>query len=171
MNSLRMLVVVLSLVMLGVVSVEGADSGVVSVTYTCTQGLSMTLSPGTWAIGSMAEGATSSTFNSANQGYFTVTNTANGTSYMDISAGIAGGMSIGGAAGVNTVRIGHGQATGAGPYTEAGSYTALTGSDANLATITSGNTYKFDLQLLAPTSTTLGGVQQTITVTVTAKTS
>lgn len=171
MRKLKILAIILSLLMFGTASVEAANSGAVSVTCTVSQGLDMTLAPGTWAVGSVAEGVTSSTFNSANQGYFLVTNNANGTSYMDISASIAGGCSIGGAAGVNIFRVGQGQATGAGPYTEAGSYTALSGSDADLATITSLGTYKFDLQLQAPTSTTFGGVQQTITVTVTAKTS
>ncbi len=172
MNSLKMLVAVLSLVLLGVVNVEAASSGTVSVTYTCTQGLSMTLEPDAWAV-SMAEGATSSTFISGDQGYFLVRNTANGTSYMDISASITGGMFIDTNPGVNTIRIGQGQATTVSQQydTEASPYTALSASDADLATITSLGTYEFDLQLKAPTSTTLGGVPQTIMVTVTAKTS
>jgi len=75
------------------------------------------------------------------------------------------------AAGANTARIGHGQATGSGPYTEATSYTALSGTNVSLVdSLAASGAYKFDLELQSPTSTTYGGVQQTITVTITAKT-
>ncbi len=170
MRKLTILVMVLGLLIWGGTTALAAIDGTVEVTYTVVQGLDMTVSPITWAAGSGVVGSTISTFVSTAQGYFTVTNSANGTSYMDIKGAITTGCTIGATAGANIYRIGYGQATGAGPYTESTYTTALATTDADLATIVSLGTYKFDLQLKAPTSTTYGGVTQTITVTITAKT-
>jgi hypothetical protein len=171
MRKLTILIMVLGLLICTGITAQAAESGAVAVTSTIVQGLDMSVNPTTWAAGSVTAGSTSTTFDSGAQGYFTVTNSANGTSKMDIKAAITGGCSLGTTAGANIYRIGYGQATGSGTYTEAATYAEITVSDADLATIASGNTYKFDLQLKAPTSTTYGGVQQTITVTITAKTS
>lgn len=170
MKKICILLIAFGLLMLGVMDAEAATDGTVAVTVAVTQSLEMTVSPSAWAAGTMNVLETKTTWLTASAGYFTVTNTGNGTSYMDIRAAITGGCSIGGTAGANIYRIGHGQATGTPPTTvEPVSYAAISGADTDLATILASGTYRFDLQLKSPTSTTHGGVTQTITVTITAK--
>jgi hypothetical protein len=171
MRKLTILVMTLGLLIWAGTTAQAASSGAVAVTTSIGLSLSMTLSANTWAAGSMAINETKSTWASGTQGFFTVTNNANGPEYMDIAAAVTtGDCTLGTAAGANIYRIGYGQATTtSASYDTEASYTAI-GAEANLATIAAGDTYKFDLQLMSPTSTIYGGVTQVITVTITAKT-
>lgn len=159
------LLVMTVMVVFGAALVEAAESGTIGVTVTITQGLDMAVAPGAWSVGSTSAGTPHTTWTTGSAGFFGVTSSGNGTSFMDIKGTITGGCSLGASPGADTYRIGHGQATGG---TEPG-YTAISETDADLATIAPTDTYRFDLELQTPTSTTFGGVEQTITVTITAK--
>ena len=173
MRKLTILIMALGLLIWTGTTAQAANDGTVAVTSTITQSLAMTVSPTSWDVPSMTIQDTETTFTPALAGYFTVTNSGNGTSYMDIKAAVTtGSCTLGSTPGANIYRIGYGQATGTAPSCSApSSYTVITGTDGHLATITAAGMYLFDLELQSPTSTTYGGVQQTITVTITAKTS
>jgi hypothetical protein len=175
MRKLTILVMTLGLLIWTGMTAQAATSGAVAVTYTIGLTLNMTVEPSSWAIDSGGTGETKITFVNSSAGFFTVTNSANGPEYMDIAAVVTTGgctLSTDASAGADKYRLGHGHAGGTGPssYTAPASYTVITGTDGDLATIAAAGTYQFDLQLLTPTSTTKAGVAQTITVTITAKT-
>ena len=167
---LASLLMMIVMVVFGAALAEAAESGTIGVTVTITQSLDIAIDQTAWAVGAVGEGTPHTTWDDASPGFFGVTNDGNSDAYVDIKGTIVGGCSIGASAGTDTFRIGHGQATGTPPNTvEPASYTAISDTDSDLATVSPTDTYRFDLQLQTPTSTTFGGVEQTITLTITAK--
>jgi len=168
-KALMSLVVLTTMVVFGAALAEAQESGTIAVTVTVTQSLAMTVGPD-WGVTATTEGATESTWQSAVEGAFTLSNDGNGEQDYDIKASISGGCSLDPAAGIDQYAIGWGQA--ADPYDVEPAYTDITEVDAamisNMAADAEG---KFDMQIKLPSSTTYGGVRQTITVTITASAS
>ncbi|MBL7174697.1 MAG: hypothetical protein ISS66_02620 [Desulfobacteraceae bacterium] len=152
------LVLVATLVAFGATQAEADD---ISVTVTITATLSVSVSPGTWAIGPIAEGAEP---NTTLPDYFTATNGSNTTA--DLTITIAGSDDWAFANTPDADQFGMNFSTGGASPAWTLIDSLIGGSLAN--GLTAGSTQKFDLQLEAPTSTTVGGTPQTIVVTVTA---
>lgn len=154
------------------VTAMAAETGIVSIT-TGSQTLSVGLTPTSWATGAIVAGTPKTTFNSANQGYFTITNDGSVTENFLIKGSNADGSSVTWTLetspdAANEYSLGFGQTTGSGTYTECADYTEFGTSDVSLTTgLTVSSTYKFDLALTAFTGSNVAQVMSA-TVTITA---
>jgi len=137
------------------------------------QTISCSISPGTWAVGTITAGTPVSTFVSGTQGYFTLTNTGNVTEDFTIEGTDATGSTVTWTltktpASANQYSLGFGQATGGSYETECANYTAF---DTNGETLTTGlvadGTFLFDLELNTYDGTDVTQLMRA-TVTITA---
>jgi len=160
-KTLLSLAVLMALVAFGVVAAEAASSDSISVTVTITStALDVSVTPGAWAVGSISEGATPST----TPDYFTATNNRNSAEDITLSIASSANWTAANTAGADQFGMKYNTAGATPSWTSIDSVSgALLADD-----LAAGASETFDLQLLAPTSTSAGGVQQTITVTVTA---
>lgn len=150
---------VLSAVMLllPVSAVFAAPSAQVSVTVTITQSVSVAVTPSAYAFGSADAGQTLATAVDA----FTATNDGNGLENLTISVANSADWSAGTAAGADVFAMNFYNGSGWSLINPATGSALVTG----LTPAASGT---FGLQLLVPSSTVKGGVEQSINVTVTA---
>ena len=156
------LVLVATLVALGMPQAEAADIGV---TVTITATLSVSVDKAAWAIGSIAESeiATTQTHPLSPLGTITATNDSNTTADLTITISNSGDWTAAESAGENQFAMQASTDTGT-TWTIIGvpdGYVFASGLEAD-------GSQGFDLMLMVPTSTTVGGTEQTITVTVTA---
>jgi len=159
-KALLSLFVLTVMVVFGAAQAEADETATIGVTVSVTQNLSMTVLPSSWDVGTQALNDNISSYSAAN--FFTLTNTGNGHSYYDIAATIVGGASLDTiAVGLDTYVIGWG--TGTPPPT----YEAFATQE-DMTDLAYGGSLTFDLEVQTPSSTQLGGVTQTITVTITA---
>ena len=156
------LVTLIALVAFGVASAEAANPATIDVTVTITAvDLSVSLDETTWAAGALSE---SGSANTGTEGYFLVTN--NSTNRTETFSIIVGSSSPSGwtadtAAAAETFVM---KALG-------GDLTTLTSIDTSQTLETDvapAGTVDLDLEVTVPSSTAYGGVEQTITVTITA---
>jgi hypothetical protein len=154
------------------VTASAAETGIVSIT-TGSQTISVGLTPDTWATGAIVAGTPNTTFNSAKQGYFTITNEGSVTENFMIKGTNATGSSVTWTLvttpdAVDEYSLGFGQAEGSGTYTECTDYTEFGTTDVSLTTgLTVSSTYKFDLALTAFTGSNVNQMMAA-TVTITA---
>ena len=151
--------------------VDTADNSMTTVVEVTAVNLSVSVSPGSWGIDNISEGAIESTFASGTQGYFIATNDGNTTENLNIKVAQSSpsGWTPSDTQGFDTFVMGHGQATGTG-YTTEGTYTPISETGVSLiSNLASTETHLFDLQFQAPTETDDGGVDQTITFTIEAQ--
>ncbi len=117
--------------------------------------ISVSVSPGAWAIGSAEPGEIYTTWTTdtpAQGGYFKVTNAGTTNANLMIGAAASEGWAPGSTPGPDTFTIGWGQTLILGTEPQ---YTALTTSGVPLvAGLASGSHFSFDLQCQAPTSST-----------------
>ena len=157
------LVLVATLVALGAPQAEAADIGV---TVTITATLSVSVDKTAWAIGSIYEAdiATTQTHPVVSPlGTITANNTSNTAADLTITISNSSNWTAAGSPGADQFAM---QAS-----KDAGSNWDIIGVPGgySLATdLAAGGSQGFDLMLMVPTSTTVGGTEQTITVTVTA---
>jgi len=154
----------LALLALPVSRVHADPSGEIAVTVTITQELSVNVSPGSWEAGSSAAlGSTSDTIGMG-PSYFTATNNSNGPEDLTVTVSGSTNWVAGTAAGDEIFAM--------SLSTDDGSNWVVIDPSVGPATLAddlaSGSDQTFDLQLAVPTSTAYAGVQQIITVTVTA---
>ncbi len=137
--------------------VFAAPSARISVTVTITQSVSVFVTPGTYAFGSADAGATLSTAVNA----FTADNDGNGAENLAITVGNSANWTASSSVGADAFVMNY----------HNGSTWALIDPTSG-ASLTAGlapaATKAFGLQLLVPSATSNGGVQQSINVTVTA---
>jgi hypothetical protein len=155
------------------VAAMAATTGVVSVTVG-TSDIAMTLSPDTWAITSISQGASVDSFNSDYAGHFTLNNTGNVAQNFWINGtdAVGSGLTwelVTTAPSGQEYNLGFSHASGGGSsYTE-GAYTLFdeTATTYALATdVVSGTSSYFDLQLTVAADTTVTKVMEaTITIT------
>lgn len=133
------------------------------------QPLSVSVSPGNWDIGSKTEGSITSTWTPttpAGSGYFYALNDGGKTENLTISVTGSVSWNPGSGPGDNVFAIGYGQTVAVG--IEPG-YTNITlGGVPLINNLGSGESYYFDLQFQAPISTNVGGIGQSVVVTITA---
>lgn len=159
-------VMCLALLALPVSRVQAAESGAIDVTVTITQTLSVSLNYTSWDAGSsVSEGAAVDTTILA-PNYFDATNDGNGAEDLTVTVASSTNWAAGTAAGDETYAMNLSKDQGTTWVTIDPSSGVPLADD-----LVSGGNQSFDLQLLVPTSTTYAGVQQTITVTVTASAS
>ena len=154
-----------------------ADTGTVTISGDSTV-IAVTVSPTTWWIGTIAQGSTHSTWVTGTQGYFTVTNTGNCLEDTTIKGTNASGTApaaatwtLAGTPGSDAYTIGWGQATTTTTSydTESTYASKLTTSYAALTnSLVINGTFKFDLQLKAPTTISVGATDMSATVTILA---
>lgn len=137
--------------------VFAASSQAINVTVKITQGVSVTVSPLAYAFGETSEGQALATAADA----FTATNDGNGLENLSISVANSTDWTASSAAAEDAFAMNLNDGTLIDPASGA----ALAISLAPTAAKT------FGLELLVPTSTTKGGIEQTIPVTVTAQAS
>jgi len=157
----KSLILALVLMFIAAPCVFAAPSSQIAVTVTLTQSVSVTVTPNSHAFGPTSEGQTLATAADA----FTATNDGNGSENLSITAADSVNWQAASAAAKDAFVMN---------YTTNGTIwnliTPATG--AQLATsVAKSAAQKFGLQLLVPTSTDFGGVQQSIPVTITASAS
>lgn len=154
----------LALLALPVSRVQAEPSDEVTVTVTITQTLSVSLDNGSWDAGSnVSLGGAPDTVGALGPDYFTAENDGDGPEDLTVTVSGSANWTAGTAPGADVFAM--------NLSTNGGSdWTLINPSGgASLATsLAAGGTQAFDLQLLVPTSTAHFGVQQSITVTVTA---
>ncbi len=159
----------LCLILVGLFLLSGAAFAAdITVTVTLQQ-LGVGVSPASWALGTMAGGASQSSYSSGSAGHFVATNSGNvaqqltiGTTSTTPSAWAAGATS-----GHNVYVIGFG--IGTSPYTTEPTYTTFTGSSTLAASVPGSGTVAFDLKFTAPAAdSTFSAGGETFTVAVSA---
>ena len=172
--------ILISIIVLGLIATlaapmaaMAAPTGTVSVT-TGASTVSMTVSPGTWSVGTITAGTAYSTFTSGEQGEFTLTNDGNVTEDFTIQGTNASGSTVTWTlsktlSSANQYSLGFGQATGASYDTECADYTEFDTSGTDTLTtglVVAGN-YLFDIELTTYSGTDVSQVMSA-TVTITA---
>lgn len=156
---------IMSLLAVGMVigaTQAAAQEDQITVTVTVPTVLSVSLSPDTWAIGNVALSETAET----EPDYFTATNNGNVTEDFSIVSGNSTNWTCGAAAGNNTFAM---EAKG-GDLGD--TWTAInTSKTLETDLVKTTGSVPFGLRFSAPTDTTFIGVQQSITITVTASAS
>jgi len=139
----------------------------ISVTVTL-QNLGVSVSPVSWGIGTVAAGASKSTWSSSVAGHFTATNTGNVAESFTVSAGSTSpsGWSAGSSSAVNVYVIGFGKGTPA--YTVEPSYTTFTGSGSLASSVAASSAVDFDLKFTAPAAGSTISAQETFSVSLSA---
>ena len=153
----KYLVLLAVMLLLPVSTVFAAPSAQVSVTVTITQSVSVAVSPASYALGATDAGQTLGTA----EGAFTATNDGNGLENLTISVADSADWAAGTAAGADVFAMN---------FYDGSAWTLIDpAGGTGLASELAPAAYKvFGLQLLVPTSTAKGGVEQSINVTVTA---
>jgi hypothetical protein len=157
-------VMCLALLALPISRVQAAGSEAIAVTVTITQELSVSLNQTLWDVGGGVSEGTIHATTDLNPGWFIAENAGNAP--VDLTTTVS----------CDTGWIPDSE-TGAADHfvmnqsTDGGSTWVGIGAEPIASSLAPTVTQSFDLQLLVPTSTTQGGVPQTITVTVTASAS
>jgi len=161
---LSLMMVTLLLAVFGVASAEAAPSDTISVTVTITaDAVDVSVSPSSWAIGNITASSTPDTVGSGPD-YFTATNDRNADEDLTLTIASSADWTAANSAGADQFGMNYSTAGGTPSWSPIDSSTgALLADD-----LGAGASETFDLQLEAPTSTTVGGTQQSIVVTVTA---
>lgn len=154
------MVMILMLVAFGVTSAQAASTATINVTVTITAtALDVSVTPGNWAIGSISEGGTPDTVVGDP---FVAKNNRNASENLTINVAGSTNWTVGSDAGADQFAMKFSTDNGT-------SWTEITTAGVTLVSnLGAQQQQSFDLQLLAPTSTTVGGTQQTIVVTLTA---
>lgn len=141
-------------------AVFAAETAQVSVTVTITRSLSVSVNPGAYGFGSTSESQTLSTA----VGAFSAANDGNAAQDLAITVGNSANWTAGTAAAAETYAMN---------YYDGASWVLIDpATGAALADdLSAGASKNFGLQLLVPTATNYGGVEQIIPVTVTASAS
>ena len=144
-------------------SADAATSDDISVTVTITAGaVDVSVSPGTWVVPDQSEGSSPNTI-SIGPDEFTATNGRNSPEDLKLTVGSSGDWAV------SDTAAGADQFAMQFSIDEGTSWTTIVGAGNSLAAgLVANDSETFDLRLLAPTTTTVGGAQQTILVTVTA---
>jgi hypothetical protein len=166
-------VICLALLALPISRIQAAESGTIAVTVTI-QNLSVSVGPGTWAMGTVVAGMPVTTWTDttpAGGGQFAATNDGNviedfSISVVDTTTPASWSATGTTPPGENSFAMGHGQTSTLGVEP---AYTYFTESPLPLASaIGLGLGYSFDLQFYPPSSDTTGYGEHALTVTVTA---
>ncbi len=155
------LLMLVGIIILGCTSLMAADTATITLTVTITQVLSVTVTPSSWAIGELSTGGSSNT----SGGYFTATNDGNTAEDITISVGNSANWTAGTSPGSETFALQYSLNNGTTWTTVNPSGTLL------VEGLAAGSSQSFDLKFLAPTSTAYGGIEQNISVTLSASAS
>ena len=160
---LTLTMIALMLATFGVTTAEAASSDAIGVTVTITaSALDVSVSPNAWAIGGISE---SDTPNTTLPDFFTATNDRNSAEDLTLTvASSADWTADGAAAGADQFAMQFSTGGNSPVWTTI----AVPAGSSLISGLAASANEKFDLKLLAPTSTTVGGTLQTIVVTVTA---
>ena len=142
---------------------DAASSDDISVTVTITAGaVDVSVSPGTWVVPNQSEGSSPNTIDIGPDN-FAATNNRNSPEDLTLTVGSSGDWAA------DDTAAGADQFAMQFSIDEGTSWTTIVGAGSSLASnLAASDSETFDLQLLVPTLTTVGGTEQTITVTVTA---
>ena len=153
------LMMILMLAAFGAGTADAAATATIDVTVTITAGaLDVSLNQTSWAIGSIAESATPDTVAGT---IFTATNSRNASETLTLTVAGSANWAAGTEAAANQFAMQYSTNDG-------GLWTSILSGGSSLGSVASGASKAFDLKLLAPTTTTVGGTQQSIVVTITA---
>ncbi len=143
----------------------------ITVTVTLQQ-VGVSVSPTSWALGTMAPGAAQSSWVSGNAGHFTATNAGNVAEDLTIAAGATSpsNWAAGSSSAVDVYVIGFG--IGSGDYTSEPTYATFTTTTSLATSVAAAGTVDFDLEFTAPaTGSTFDAGGQTFTVSLAASAS
>jgi hypothetical protein len=138
-------------------NVFSAPSAQIAVTVTITRSVSVSVTPGSYSFGSADAGATLTTAVDA----FTATNDGNGAENLNIEVGNTAGWTAASAVGTDQFVMNYHNGIAWSLIVPVNGASLANGLSPSAAKV-------FGLQLLVPSATNQGGVEQSINVTVTA---